>query len=334
MGSFFAKEVATELATEAVDKNWTVPEGFDMTATISAGKIVAAVLGLIAVLAAMIVIISYVRKKQKGNMFGLFCGVLVYIIFYYYATSMIASFAFYIPPLNRYVVEMADGTRRIGNTPLYIIICSLIYGTIPILARMLTTRAFAPRFQKFCDTLQIGLGIVIAHAVRLVANLFLTVVNYYTINKVGIEELFSGVETQENFDALAGTITDMLNYKTSSLIFVAVFGILVMVYQIFISVPLFAAYQKRISKWWYAFALGTSVLFEAFGYLALRNVISEEIKAILLIVLTAVTVYFCIKLYKQAKYNEEETVPEDKFNRFNKNAPKKPMPKFDNLSNL
>ena len=130
-------------------------EGYDMTAKVSNGKIAAGIIGIVVILAFVIATIILIRKKQKGNGFGILGGVITYISFNYFAPSLLINLIFVYSPIKKY----ADSANKvIVSTAAFIIVYTLSTAFLAVLGRMLANRVFAYRLKSFGEGFSFGQG--------------------------------------------------------------------------------------------------------------------------------------------------------------------------------
>lgn len=314
----------TELATEPTTIAFEMPEGYDLTATVPRTAILTAIISLVAIIAVIIVLFAFVKKKAKITLAGILAGIGTYALFYYMAINGIVNVLF------------ATLMKNFADNPVAVTLFAGVFcGTIPILGRMLIMKLF-PTSSNYCrDTLGMGVGIMGAEGAMAAVNMFFAVITSNTINKVGLQtlldnELAAEGATQETVERLLANARDIIDYKPSAYIYVAIICVAMMVFHIAASVPLHAAFKGVVSKAWYSITIGSFVVIQLVKFAGESGLISPIVRAIIIIVAVAAFSYFAIKMFKDNFMDEQ---PPEQPKKPVEQGPKK-MPKFENLSNL
>ena len=315
----------TEAPTEHVTIEYTVPEGMDLSAYVPRNSIILAIASLIIVLAAIIILFAVVWKKQKGTLFGVIGGICAYVMFYNMAINAVNNILFMTVfksfANNKYAVPLIVG---------------LMCGTLPILGRMLMMKLFNANMKYVRDGLSHGIGIMGTEGAMSVTNFFFAIVTSNTINSMGLEKLLNNELAAEG--ATAETATNLLNqafeiinYDAAMYIYFAIITIILMVFHVAASIPLYAAYKNDEPKYWYLITMGAYTLVSITKFYGDNKVIPVVLSIILMLIFTAAFSFFAVKIYMK-HYKDEH--PVDK--KPSKAVPqeKKKMPKFENLSNL
>lgn len=320
-------QAVTEAVTEAISY-----DGYNMAAKAPNVNIIFGIIGLILLFAAIIAVIVVVKKKHFGSGFGLMGGIATYLVFNYFTVSVIATLLFTYPLKN--YVEKVGSTSRITSTGIFVLVYTLLGSIIPIIGRLISNKSFAYRIKTFGQNFSFGQGIACTQAVFTMSTLFQMVASMTIINRSGLETLVSGAATQEDANAMLDSATELINYKTSALVVLIIVALLLIVYQLAITVPMFALHQKKINSGWYGMIFGSYIAVEAFQYMCERKVINEIVQFILTLIVVVVVTYFSYDIYKKFYKSEERDLEKEKEERNKKIAEIKKMPKFGNLSDL
>ena len=303
-------------------------EGYDMTAKVSNGKIAAGIIGIVVILAFVVATIIFIRKKQKGNGFGILGGVITYISFNYFAPSLLINLIFVYSPFKKY----ADSVNKvIVSTAAFIIVYTLSTAFLAVLGRMLANKVFAYRLKSFGEGFSFGQGIAYTQAAFTMSSLFQLVSPMIIINRSGLETLVSGAKDQEAATKMLDSAMELIGYKTSAIVMLTIVAVLFVIYQLAITIPMYAAYQKKIHKGYYGMVLGS---IEAIQYMAERKVINVIVQLIVTAVVVAAITYVCIGIYNKCYKDEERDLDKEKEDKIKKMTTAKKIPRFDNLSNL
>jgi len=306
-------------------------EGYDMTAKVSNGKIAAGIIGIVVILAFVVATIIFIRKKQKGNGFGILGGVITYISFNYFAPSLLINLIFVYSPFKKY----ADSVNKvIVSTAAFIIVYTLSTAFLAVLGRMLANKVFAYRLKSFGEGFSFGQGIAYTQAAFTMSSLFQLVSPMIIINRSGLETLVSGAKDQEAATKMLDSAMELIGYKTSAIVMLTIVAVLFVIYQLAITIPMYAAYQKKIHKGYYGMVLGSYIVIEAIQYMAERKVINVIVQLIATAVVVAAITYVCIRIYNKCYKDEERDLDKEKEDRIKKMTAAKKIPRFENLSNL
>ncbi len=307
-----------------MDEKLTIPDGYDLSAKVPMSTIVVGFLTLAAIIAVVVSLIVVIRRHQKGTMFGFFGGLATYLIFFYFATRGIIGVVFGYSPL-----------KVLSDSPIIFCIClALTAAVFPILGRMLTMKIYAFKWNSIKDIFAFGLGIMCMEALMAVMGLFTTVMSCFSINNTGIAEIIKSATTQSELESLLESIFQVINYSPVDYIFSAVMVIEYLLFHVAVSVPLFAAFEKKISKLWYLISMGMYFVIELAAYLFSSGIISPVVEAIAGAFPTAGIIYFAVKIYNEHYKDEENSRTDTTRKSTVKTEEPKKMPKFGNLSNL
>lgn len=335
-------EAPTEAPSVAIDLS-----AYDMTATVPSSKLVLTIAGLILLLAAVVAVVILISRKQKGNGFGILGGIATYLVFFYFAISVIITVLFTFSPLKKYVQEASDGTTLITSTTAFVLVYTLTTALIPIAGRWMSNKTFGYRMNTFGQNLSFGLGVACTQAVFTMSTLFQMAASMIIINRSGLETLVSGIITKtesgqymvaegkmEKAYSTLDTAMELIDFKTSALILLSLVAIISLIYQIAITVPMYASHQKKASMGWYGMIYGSYLAIQASQYLNEREVINEYVRFIIVAAAAGITIYFSYRLYVKLYKSEERDIKKEKEELQKKLQKSKKIPKFENLSNL
>lgn len=292
-----------------------VPEGYDLADTVPRSTIMTAIIGMLVILAAGIVLFLWVRKRQKINGFGFFGGIATYMTFYYLGVSVIANLI----------------VNFMGSSYLSVLVLALTAAAVPILGRLLTMKMFSVKMNRSADALSFGVGIMASECLVSAINLFMVYISANTVNKTGIEQILADAETQEQFEQVLKSVFEIIEYKPMVLVGLTVNAIACMIFHIAVSVPLFAAYQQKISKGFYTFCIGTYFAIRLFIYMTGAGFLNEILGMVLVAGGSALFAATSMRIYKTFYQDEEKDEPK----KSGGGAPgKKKIPRFENLSKL
>lgn len=293
-----------------------LPEGYDLSSTVPRSTIVTAIIGMLAILAAGIILFMWVRKRERINGFGFFGGIATYMTFYYLGVSVVANLII----------------KYMGSNYVSILVLALTASAIPILGRLLTMKMFSYKMNKVADSISFGVGIMASEGLVSAINLLMVYVSANTVNKTGVEELLSSAETQEEFDGILKSIFEIIEYKPAVIAGLAVSAIACMVFHIAVSIPLFASYQQKVNKGFYGFCIGTYFAIRLFIYMAGSGFINVILNMVLVVAGSALFTVTSLRIYKIFYKDEEKDKPKKDAG---KGEPgKKKIPRFENLSKL
>ncbi|MCM1308522.1 MAG: YhfC family glutamic-type intramembrane protease [Butyrivibrio sp.] len=293
-----------------------VPEGYDLSGTVPRSTIMTAIIGMLVIFAAGVILFMLVKKREKINGFGFFGGIATYMTFYYLGVSVVANLIL----------------KFMGSTYLSILVLALTAAAIPIFGRMLTMKMFSYKMNKAADSLSFGVGIMASEGLVSAINLLMVYVSANTVNKTGVEELLSSAETQEEFEEILKSIYEIIEYKPEVIAGLAVSAIACMVFHIAVSVPLFAAYQNKISKGFYAFCIGTYFAIRLFIYMAGSGFLNVILNMVLVVAGSALFAVTSFRIYNIFYKDEEKDPPGG--GKAQNGQVKKKIPRFENLSKL
>lgn len=271
---------------------------------------IAAILVVVFIAAVLTVIIG---KKHKIIPLCTFAGVSIFMLFNFFIVMLLTML---IP----------------SNIPaLYIVLSALMSTFVPFMGRMIVIKAFSRQQNTFSSHISYGVGIMDMKAVVSLLTFIIPITNYTQLSKYGTEYFFDVEETAEMALARAENFSDILNYDYSQYMFVMLIVIAVMIYNISISVPLYAAYNNKKSKSWYGFAFGMGFLVNL-AECMYNNEIFVIPAVIFMIIVAIATAVVSFKLYKTLDFSQEEITVVQKDD-IAKNAHVK-IPKFKDLDKL
>jgi len=315
-----ANSAEQETTTEAT---YVIPtdKEYVLDSKINGGVIGSAIVSCVMMLAAIVGIIFYVRKKRKGAGFSILGGIMIYLLFFYMAVNSVTNMVFSYP-----LRGLADNKMAI------VFIAALLGSAIPVGGRILSLYVFKQRYNSVGDRLYFGLGMMITEGVISIMNMFLLVVSCYTINSTGAATLLD--VPQSTGETLMTTIETMLSYTPVYIISTLIISVSYMCFHVALTLPLLGAYTKRISGWWFAFCFGSYFVLELLRYLTSNKFMPILASAIITALIAAVTVYIAIRMYNKVFKDDEDPIAKKK--EAEEAAVKKSshIPRFDNLKDL
>lgn len=308
------------------DLQYELPADFDLSAQVPRNTIMGAIIGIVAILAMAIILTVYIRKRQKGGIFDIIVGVAVYMIFFYFASSIVANIIYAI--FRMIVVKLSFPDSFVNAVPIRIVIIALVTTLVPMFGRLLSLKLMGKNMNTAADAYTVGMGIMLTEGFLYMANLIMVIVSCNTINKMGLESILSNASSQVEFTSTLNSLTEMINYRASGFLYMSVIAIALMVFHVGVTSLIFAAYQKKEGERLYVFSFVTYFIIQLIGAMANYDVIPEGAKALITALVAAFVAYIGLKVYNIHYKNEE---PREKA-RIEKEKTK--MPKFDNLSKL
>lgn len=305
---------------------YELPADFDLSAQVPRNTIMGAIIGIVAILAMAIILTVYIRKRQKGGIFDIIVGVAVYMIFFYFASSIVANIIYAI--FRMIVVKLSFPDSFVNAVPIRIVIIALVTTLVPMFGRLLSLKLMGKNMNTAADAYTVGMGIMLTEGFLYMANLIMVIVSCNTINKMGLESILSNASSQVEFTSTLNSLTEMINYRASGFLYMSVIAIALMVFHVGVTSLIFAAYQKKEGERLYVFSFVTYFIIQLIGAMANYDVIPEGAKALITALVAAFVAYIGLKVYNIHYKNEE---PREKA-RIEKEKTK--MPKFDNLSKL
>ena len=305
---------------------YELPADFDLSAQVPRNTIMGAIIGIVAILAMAIILTVYIRKRQKGGIFDIIVGVAVYMIFFYFASSIVANIIYAI--FRMIVVKLSFPDSFVNAVPIRIVIIALVTTLVPMFGRLLSLKLMGKNMNTAADAYTVGMGIMLTEGFLYMANLIMVIVSCNTINKMGLESILSNATSQDEFTSTLNSLTEMINYRASDFLYMSVIAIALMVFHVGVTSLIFAAYQKKEGERLYIFSFVTYFIIQLIGAMANYDVIPEGAKALITALVAALVAYIGLKVYNIHYKNEE---PREKA-RIEKEKTK--MPKFDNLSKL
>lgn len=292
-----------------------LPEGFEylVDEKIPVSSLTYTIVGMIIILAVAIALTVMVVKKHKLVGLCTFAGVSIFMLFNYFFVMILTML---IPAANKIA---------------FIIIASLLSTLVPFMGRLIVIKAFSRQQNTFSSHVSYGVGIMNMKALVSLLTFVFPITNYYQLSKYGVEHFFPAGEDAEIALQRAENFADIFSYNYSQYMLVAIMVLGVMVYSLFASVSLYAAYNNKAGKGWYGFAFGMGFLVSLSECLY-NNGILGVLPVILMIVAAVVTAVFSIRLYNSLEIEDEEEVKE-KDEDISKYAKVK-IPKFKDLDKL
>lgn len=308
------------------DLQYELPADFDLSAQVPRNTIMGAIIGIVAILAMAIILTVYIRKRQKGGIFDIIVGVAVYMIFFYFASGVVADIIYAI--FRIIVVKLSFPDSFVNAVPIRIVIIAFTTTLVPMFGRLLSLKLMGKNMNTAADAYTVGMGIMLTEGFLYMANLLMVIVSCNTINKMGLESILSNATSQDEFTSTLTSLTEMINYRASDFIYMSVIAIALMVFHVGVTSLIFAAYQKKEGERLYIFSFVTYFIIQLIGAMANYDVIPVGAKALITALVAALVAYIGLKVYNIHYKNEE---PREKA-RIKKENTK--MPKFDNLSKL
>lgn len=296
------------------DIKFELPDGFDISRTVPRSTIMCAIIAMLVVLAVGVMLFFWIKKRERVNGFGFFGGIATYMTFYYLGVSVIANLI----------------VRFLGTSYLTLLLLALVAAGLPMLGRVLAMKMFAYKMNKVADSLSFGVGIMASEGLMSIVNFFMIYISANTVNKVGVEQLLADAATQEEFNDMIASVLDIIDYEPVVIIGLVVTGISCMVFHLASSVPLFAAYQGKLSKGFYVFTAGTYFAMRLFMYMTSARFLNQIFGMILVALGAALFTVTSVRIYKTCYKDEEKDGPQKKGGE----PAKKKIPRFENLSKL
>lgn len=294
----------------------SIPKGYEylLDKTMPFTALSYSVVSMLLLAAVMVGVSIFVRKKQKGSFVTLFSGVSIFMLFNYFLAAIISAF---IPKMN---------------TALYILLSALVSAVLPFVARLVVIKIFSRQYTGLKEHLGYGLGIMDMKAITTILVFVTPIANYIQINSYGVANFFPSELEAEVALGRAENLVTMFEYNYSQCILMALISIGMMLHYVAVSLPIYAAFEGKNRKRWFAFALGSSFLVSLGDVMYNNDVLA--IPAIILVLLVAgVSVYFAVKLYKELGDSDEEETSQSNSGDISRYAHTK-IPKFNNLDKL
>lgn len=308
------------------DLQYELPADFDLSAQVPRNTIMGAIIGIVAILAMAIILTVYIRKRQKGGIFDIIVGVAVYMIFFYFASSVVANTIYAI--FRMIAVKLSFPDSFVYAVPIRIVIIAITTTLVPMFGRLLSLKLMGKNMNTAADAYTVGMGIMLTEGFLYMVDLLMVIVSCNTINKMGLESILSNATSQVEFTSTLTSLTEMINRRASDFIYMSVIAIALMVFHVGVTSLIFAAYQKKEGERLYIFSFVTYFIIQLIGVMANYDVIPVGAKALITALVAALVAYIGLKVYNIHYKNEE---PREKA-RIEKENTK--MPKFDNLSKL
>ena len=294
----------------------SIPKGYEylLDKTMPFTALSYSIVSMLLLAAVMVGVSIFVRKKQKGSFVTLFSGVSIFMLFNYFLAAIISAF---IPKMN---------------TALYILLSALVSAVLPFVARLVVIKIFSRQYTGLKEHLGYGLGIMDMKAITTILIFVTPIANYIQINSYGVANFFPSELEAEVALGRAENLVTMFEYNYSQCILMALISIGMMLHYVAVSLPIYAAFEGKNRKRWFAFALGSSFLVSLGDVMYNNDVLA--IPAIILVLLVAgVSVYFAVKLYKELGDSDEEETSQSNSGDISRYAHTK-IPKFNNLDKL
>ena len=294
----------------------SIPKGYEylLDKTMPFTALSYSIVSMLLLAAVMVGVSIFVRKKQKGSFVTLFSGVSIFMLFNYFLAAIISAF---IPKMN---------------TALYILLSALVSAVLPFVARLVVIKIFSRQYTGLKEHLGYGLGIMDMKAITTILVFVTPIANYIQINSYGVANFFPSELEAEVALGRAENLVTMFEYNYSQCILMALISIGMMLHYVAVSLPIYAAFEGKNRKRWFAFALGSSFLVSLGDVMYNNDVLA--IPAIILVLLVAgVSVYFAVKLYKELGDSDEEETSQSNSGDISRYAHTK-IPKFNNLDKL
>lgn len=293
-----------------------IPKGYEylLDRTMPFTAISYSVVAMLILLAVMVGVSIFVRKKEKGSFITLFSGVSIFMLFNYFLAAIISAF------MPRF------------NTALYLVLTALVSSFLPFMGRLVIIKLFSRQYTGLKEHLGYGLGIMDMKAITTLLVFIVPIANYIQMSSYGVAYFFPADIDAETALSRAENIAEMFAYDYSQCMLMAIISIGIMIHYVAISLPIYAAYTGKKSKGWFGFAIGTSFLVSLGDVMYNNDVL--VIPAIILVVLVAgINVYFAIKLYKELADSEEKETSQNNSGDISRYAHTK-IPRFNNLDKL
>lgn len=294
----------------------SIPEGYEylLDVKLPSTALSYSIVGIIVILITMIALTIFIRKKEKSSLVCVCGGISIFALFNYFLVMIVNMF---VPTFN---------------AVLYMVLSALIASVLPFIGRLLVIKLFSRKYRGLKEHLGYGVGIMEMKAISSIFVLFVPIMNYIQIADLGVAYFFPETLSEEVALKQAESLVEMLEFDYSQCMFMMLISLGIMIYQLAVSLPLYAAYSGKKGKGWYAFTLGTSFLV-ALGECLYNNDIFVVPAIILVLVVAGVSVYFAIKLYKEIKPSEPVEEVKKDGDDIGKNAHVK-IPRFQNLDKL
>lgn len=290
-------------------------EGFNIDGGISSVVIACIVVGMLTIIAVFIIIFAFIWKRHRGTFFTYAGGVATALIFYVTGASIANAVLYPFP-------------ESLTSSPAFcIVVAALVSALMAWGGRLIAMKLFEKRMEKVPSSFSIGLGIMTVEAVSKVIKLFVNLIMFYSINDIGCKVMLNRAADKADFENTLLLLKESMAVTPGSMIYTSVITILFMVFYVAMSVPMFAAFKKQVSKLHYLICLGALVCAEALVYMRSYKVLTDSVYMVLLVLLLVVFVLYVMRIYYRF-YKKEAFEHKEK----EENKPK--MPRFGNLSNL
>lgn len=294
----------------------SIPEGYEylLDVKLPSTALSYSIAGIIVIIMVMIALTILTRKKEKSSLVCICGGISIFALFNYFLVMIVNMF---VPTFN---------------VVLYMVLSALIASVLPFIGRLLVIKLFARKYNGLKEHLGYGVGIMEMKAITSIFVLFVPIFNYIQIADLGVAYFFPKDLSEEIALKQAESLVEMLKFDYSQCMLMMLISLGIMVYQLAVSLPIYAAYSGKKSKGWYAFALGTSFLV-ALCECLYNNDIFVIPSILITLVIAGVSVYFAVKLYKEIKPTEPVEEVKKESDDIGKNAHVK-IPRFQNLDKL
>ena len=292
-----------------------LPEGYEYLAkeTPSITMLTFPIVAMVVIVAIAVALTVMIGKRHKIVGICTFAGVSIFMLFNYFLVMILTIF---IPK---------------GIESLYYVLAALMATLVPFMGRMIIIKFFSRQQNTFSSHISYGVGIMDMKALVTLLTLVIPITNYSQLKKYGVEYFFNVEESAEMAIARAENFKAIFDMDYSQYMFVMLMTVGVMLYNIAISVPLYAAYNGKKGKSWYGFAFGMGFLVNLSE--TLYNNDKYVIPAVIFMLIVSIsTAVVCYKLYKTLSFEKEERVVVQKED-IAKNAHTR-IPKFKDLDKL
>ena len=300
---------------ENVDAFKDILGNFDVNTGINSSVIICTVIGILTVIASFVVFLVFIRKRHKGTFFTYIGGVSTALLFYVTGGS-----------ISNVILNLFPKSAS-SSTAVCIITAVIVSSLMAWGGRLIAIKLFERRMDKISSSFSMGLGIMTVEAISKIITLFANLIIFYTINDLGCKELLNRANGQDDFVTTLDLLKETQAITGTQMIVAAVVTIIFMLFHIAMSVPMFAAFKKQISKVHLAICYGVFVLIETLIYMNNYKIINQAVYVALLILLAVGFILYVMRIYNE--YYKAEA-----FEKQQKDEEHKKMPRFGNLSNL
>lgn len=296
--------------------------------------IVCSILACVLAIAAFVFLFRITRKQinKNGSLLGFVIGISVYLIFMYFLVETLFRILFGNTGLKD-LLEI-DENGKILNPMILAFTYALMATVFGFGVRVLLNKLFEIQLPGSREQISVGHGMAIAECGKMIISTGTVVLNGIFINTKGILAPIAGLEEEKGLEALKELDSLAVSFQKGSavsVVFTLVITICLMLFFTSVSINLYAAYKGKIKRLWMIPTALSWFVCEYAYCLKSYEIVPEYVSMIIIIVVTAVSLYFAFKLYKKFFKDEDKKREEDKKKNLN-NGPK--IPRFSNLSNL